>query len=102
MCRKAAGAPYMAFLTLPRAQFRLVSGTPTIFRSSDRAQRAFCGRCGSALLYDELGVDYLDVASATLDRPDQTPPQDQIFAADALGWVDGVPSLPSYPAERTV
>lgn len=101
MCRRAAGAPYMAFLTLPRVQFRLTSGTPTTFRSSERAERGFCGRCGTALFYDELGADCLDVSSATLDAPNQAPPQDQIFAADAIRWVDGVASLPSYPVERT-
>ena len=101
MCRRAAGAPYMAFLTLPRAQFRLTAGAPATYRSSDRAARGFCARCGTALLYDEQGADFIDVASATLDQPDQAPPQDQIFAADALAWVDGVPALPSYPRERT-
>ena len=101
MCRKAAGAPYMSFLTLPRVQFRLTAGAPTTFRSSDRAERAFCVRCGTALLYDELGANYLDVASATLDSPGSAQPSDQIFAADAISWVHSVPALPSYPRNRT-
>ena len=100
MCRKAAGAPYMSFLTMPRAQFRLTDGVPATYRSSDRAERAFCANCGTALLYDELGADLIDVASATLDQPDQAPPQDQIFVADALAWVDGVPGLPAHPRDR--
>jgi len=101
MCRKAAGAPYMSFLTLPRAQLRLTAGTPATYRSSERAERGFCASCGTALFYDELGADYLDVSSATLDEPGQAPPSDQIFAADAISWVDAVPALPSYPVERT-
>ena len=91
----------MAFVTLPRLQFRLTLGAVKTFRSSESAERGFCDRCGTALLYDELDADCIDVASATLDAPDQAPPQDQIFAADALSWVDGVPALPSYPAKRT-
>ena len=52
-------------------------------------------------MYDELGADYLDVASATLDSPGRAAPSDQIFAADAISWVHSVPALPSYPRNRT-
>ena len=100
MCRKAAGAPYMSFLSLPRAQFRFTAGLPATYRSSDVAERGFCPRCGSALVYDD-GSAVIDVASATLDAPEKAPPTDQIYAADAISWVHGVPALPSYPRERT-
>lgn len=91
----------MAFITLPRAQFRLAAGTPATYRSSDLAHRGFCANCGTALFYDEVGADYIDLASATLDDPGRAPPQDQIFSADAISWVDSVPSLPAYPIKRT-
>ncbi|MBC7433581.1 MAG: GFA family protein, partial [Rubritepida sp.] len=93
MCRKAAGAPYMAFLTLPRAQFRFTAAAPATYRSSAGAQRGFCARCGTALLYDD-GTSIIDVASATLDAPEYAPPMDQVYIADAVSWADGVPGLP--------
>ena len=89
----------MAFLTLPRGQLRFTAGAPAIYRSSARAQRGFCAKCGTALLYDD-GTSIIDVASATLDEPEHAPPVDQIYIADAVGWADGVPGLPSYPGPR--
>ena len=89
----------MAFLTLPRAKLRFTAGAPAIYRSSARAQRGFCVKCGTALLYDD-GTSIIDVASATLDAPEHAPPVDQIYIADAVSWADGVSGLPSYPGPR--
>lgn len=101
MCRKAAGAPYIAFLTVPRARFRLTAGPYRLYRSSDKAQRGFCPNCGTTLTWESTRrQDALDVSIATLDDPAAVPPVDQIWCDDAISWTDTTPALPRHPRER--
>lgn len=102
MCRKAAGAPYMAFVTLRRDQLVHEGDAPRLYRSSAIASRGFCGSCGTALSWEsDEAPEELDLSIATLDDPSAIPPIDQIFAADAIGWAQDVSALPSYPGYRT-
>ena len=60
MCRKHHGMASSAFVSLPLAGFRWVSGESNIsmFLSSDEGQRAFCRTCGSVtpIVDAEAGV----------------------------------------------
>jgi hypothetical protein len=54
MCRRAAGAPVVARLTVANGFFSWKSGAPAVYRSSADAER-FCGECGTQLaLRDDL------------------------------------------------
>ncbi len=101
MCRKAGGAPYMAFVTVQRAHIGYEGAEPTLYRSSDIASRGFCARCGTALTWEsDRSRDEVDLAIATLDDPAAIPPLDQIFTADAVGWAQDLTGLPGHPRER--
>ncbi len=101
MCRKAAGAPYMAFVTFRRENLVFDGARPTLYRSSAIASRGFCARCGTALTYEgDHAPDGIDLAIATLDDPAAIPPIDQIFAADAIGWARDLSALPSHTGHR--
>lgn len=102
MCRKAGGAPYMAFVTVERARLTYLGAEPRLYRSSDTASRGFCAVCGTALTYEgDTSPEEVDLAIATLDDPAAIPPLDQIFAADAIGWALDLTSLPSHPRHRS-
>lgn len=49
MCRAWSGGVYLAIEVPPDGLE--VHGTPAVFKSSDWAERAFCGTCGSSLWY---------------------------------------------------
>ena len=46
-CRRAAGAPVVAWLTFAAPRFAFTRGDPVRYRSSPLVVRSFCGRCGT-------------------------------------------------------
>jgi hypothetical protein len=97
-----AGAPYMAFFLVPRAQVEFTGERRALYRSSAVASRGFCGRCGTALTWEgDKHPDMIDIAIATLDEPARLPPTDQIFAAEAIDWARDLSALPSHPGHRS-
>ncbi|TDG34087.1 GFA family protein [Paracraurococcus ruber] len=102
MCRRAAGAPMVAWFSVPRAGYRVVRGAPARYASSDRANRTFCGTCGTTLTFeDKSHPQEIDITTASLDDPEAMPPQDHTRAADRLSWVKLADGLPEYPELRT-
>src|SRR5713226_4661114 len=81
-CRKAAGAPIVAWVTFQANDFSFVSGEPVQFRSSPKVLRAFCGACGTPLTYVNenfpLGVD---VTVCSLDDPARFEPADHTWVS---------------------
>lgn len=102
LCRRASGAPFVAWFSVPRASLKLISGSPSWFRSSPSAERGFCARCGAALFFRSRELaDEIDITIASLEQPGRLPPREQLYAADRLSWVDEVPGLPAFPAARS-
>ena len=99
-CRRAAGAPAVAWFSVPAAAFRFVQGTPARYRSSAAASRTFCAACGSSLTYEADGLDEVDVTTGSLDDPESLPPQDHTFARSRLRWMHGLDALPSHATTR--
>jgi hypothetical protein len=100
-CRRASGAPVVAWFSVPRASLRFVSGQPGYFRSSAGVTRRFCADCGSALTYENDQLpDQIDVTICTLDQPASLPPQDHTWASHRLPWVQMNDGLPQYPRLR--
>jgi hypothetical protein len=96
MCRRAAGAPVMARLTVANESFAWTKGEPAVYRSSQEAERFFCSTCGTQLaLRDE--PEYLDVTLASLDIPEAVRPTYHIWTASRIGWFDTADDLPRYP-----
>ena len=63
-CRKTSGH-HVAATSAPREAVR-IDGPVTWYRSSDTAQRGFCGTCGSNLFWDGPGEN-LSIFAGTLD-----------------------------------
>jgi hypothetical protein len=95
-CRRAAGAPVVAWLQLPPDRLRLTSGTPKAFASSAHASRWFCPDCGAHLYM--TGTDNISVCItlATLDTPEAVHPTVHGRYAERLSWFETADELPRY------
>ncbi len=102
-CRRAAGAPYVAWGTFRRDAFHLLDGGACVlYRSSPRVQRGFCGHCGTSLSYAHAERDgEIDVTLATLDDPARYEPECHIWVEDKLPWVRIEDGRPQYQRWRT-
>ena len=101
MCRRASGAPFVAWFSVPSAQFKFVSGEPARFRSSATAVRGFCAQCGTALTFQlDAHPEEIDVTIASLDDPGALRPKDHIYTSTKLDWVKLADGLPQFKASR--
>jgi len=102
ICRRTTGAPFVAWFSVPRSQFRFVQGTPTRFRSTPKGTRTFCPQCGSQLTFEhDEAVDEVDVTTCTLDDPERLPPDDHTRTSSKLKWVKLADGLPEYREARS-
>jgi len=99
-CRRAAGAPVVAWLTFARADFELTKGKLNEFNSTPPVVRGFCGTCGTALTYTHRkSPDSIDVTTCSLDDPQAFPPTHHSWLSHDLAWVrfgDGLPAFQQF------
>lgn len=97
-CRRACGAPVVAWLTVAAENFIFTAKAPTEFHSSEQVIRSFCSRCGTPLTYrHEQRPAELDITLATLDDPSEIIPTHHIYMDDALPWDRPNDGLPQFP-----
>ena len=98
-CRRAAGAPLVAWCTFTRSAWRVTRGTLTEYRSSPQVLRGFCAACGGALTYrHDARADEMDVTLASLDEPAALAPQMHVWVGDKLPWLAITDGLPQFIA----
>lgn len=97
-CRRATGAPFVAWATLDLRLFSFGDTKPARYKSSPKVSRTFCGSCGTSLTYQhEDRADEVDVTIPTLDDPEQLEPECHIWVSDKLPWLRLEDGLPQYP-----
>lgn len=96
-CRRASGAPAVAWALAPSDQVR-ITGETREYASSEHGRRHFCPGCGAGLFYTnaEIFPGMTDVQSATLDDPDALALQAQIQTAERIGWMAEAHHLPTF------
>jgi len=100
-CRRASGAHAVAWATVARESFRILSGPVGEYASSAPVLRQFCQQCGSQLTYrNESWPDTIDIAITTLEQPDAMRPAEHIWMEDALSWDRPADGLPQFPRGR--
>jgi len=100
-CRRAGGAPAVAWVTFAAEAFAFTQGEPARFRSSAPVMREFCGRCGTPLTYrHEAFAAAVDVTTASLDEPERCPPRDHTWASERISWWRPEPRWPEFPRSR--
>lgn len=101
ICRRTTGAPFVAWFSVPRSDFRLLQGEPARFRSTPKATRSFCPRCGTQLTFEHDDFpDEIGVTTSSLDDPRGVPPRDHTYTADRLPWIELGDALPRYREGR--
>jgi hypothetical protein len=98
-CRRAAGAPAVAWGTFARERFRVTRGELAEYRSSPAVTRGFCAGCGSSLTYrHDARPAEIDVTLASLDDPSPFAPQMHVWVRDKLPWESIDDALPQFTA----
>ena len=95
-CRRATGAPYVAWGTVGLEHCHL-TGDIDYFSSSEKVSRGFCKACGTSLTYQhQARPRELDITLASLDKPEQAIPVCHIWVADKLQSIVIGDDLPQY------
>jgi len=98
-CRRAAGAPMVAWGTFARSAFRVTRGQLSEHRSSAPVLRGFCASCGGALTYQhDARPTEIDVTLASLDAPAALAPRMHVWVAEKLPWLVISDGLPQFTA----
>ena len=93
-CRRASGAPTVAWVTVKRAQFEILAGKPRAFQSSPGVIRQFCGTCGTALTYENSdSPSTIDLTTLSLDEPNRFPPTKEVWVEHKVSWQLTDPAL---------
>ncbi len=88
MCQRASGAPVTAWVSFPRQSVAYMGETrPTLYRSSQSAQRGFCPKCGSQLFALDDGGDSICMMIGSCDDPDAFAPEFASFSESAPSWL---------------
>jgi hypothetical protein len=102
MCQLNSGSPAMVFASVSSEHYAIDSGEEHIrrYRSSDKAERWFCGQCGTPLLWLELAGKAHDFSVATLDSPEAVLPTFHIWYASRIAWDEAADDLPQFSRSR--
>src|ERR1700674_4368867 len=80
-CRRTSGH-YAAMTSAPSANIELTASDRLLwYKSSDTAERGFCGRCGGNLFWKQAGRDEISITAGTLDTPTNISVEQHIFVA---------------------
>jgi hypothetical protein len=101
-CRRASGAPALAWFSVRRDTLHWTRGSPARNASSPGVERLFCGQCGTQLTWDGAGAPgEIDVTVCSLDDPEAVAPADHTFASQQLRWLHLADTLPRYARTRS-
>lgn len=89
LCRRAHGAAFVTWVSVPEAQFRLHDPDKRFvtYKSSAEAERGFCSRCGTTFLFRSTrwpGEVHLTRANFT--SPIDRAPQAHVFYDTHVDW----------------
>lgn len=97
LCRRATGAPLVAWAMFPLAAFSLERGAFAIYPSSLGVERGFCGRCGTTLSFTASVLPGLiDLTIASFDAPERLPPQLHMWERERIPWLALGDELPRH------
>ena len=90
-CRRASGAPYVAWVTVPKRGFAFIAGDPMMYTyvrdDGNAALRYFCATCGTQLTYEDSGrADQLDITVGSADDAESLAPTQNVHTDEKLSW----------------
>ena len=101
-CRRASGAPVMAWAGVRLSDFEFTRGQPGRYQSSHEVERTFCSRCGASLtIYIRDYPQEIYVSISGLDDPDAMKPDVHIWRSEKLSWFETADKLPRYSSFKS-
>lgn len=102
MCQKSSGSAYATYAPAKSCAIDWLRNESkiVIYRSSDTAERGFCGVCGSNLFFRILDSDEYEIALGTLDCEPDKQPTANIHNASRPKWSYGIDELESFDLGR--
>ncbi len=102
MCQKAVGGPFISLALIRSPDFAWTRGKPEVYRSSNIAEREFCGACGTPLSYRSVEGKLAEITTGSFDRPDLVVPTYAVGTESQLDWVGHVAELPGKTTAENV
>ncbi|PTM42349.1 GFA family protein [Bosea sp. 124] len=102
MCQKATGGYFGAFASSTIADVVWTKGEPSVFASSEAAERGFCPACGTPLTFSYRGKPGLSVAAGSLDEPAAFPPGIAYGVEGRMPWFDELCQLSGTRTEDDI
>jgi hypothetical protein len=101
-CQTLSGSPYVAYIQVPAASFRLLRGTPKVYvkvaESGNRRAQAFCPECGSRLwAAAEKDTPVYNLRLGGVRQRAQLAPRAQVWCQSALTWSGNLSGVKAYP-----
>ena len=99
MCRRSHGAGYVTWVGLPKSHLRVLSGKQSLvsYQSSEHAQRIFCGRCGSTLIFESTQyAQQVHLPLGNLNGKIDREPEFHVHFDDRAEWVVIGDQLPRF------
>lgn len=101
MCQRAHGAPIVTWAGASAGHLVITRGTLRFYRSSDRARRGFCGKCGTPIAWvpdaEADAAPAIELALATFDHPERLIPTTHAWCDSAMPWLPIDDHLPRFP-----
>jgi hypothetical protein len=96
MCQRTHGAP-APYTAAGNDDLRLLEGRGLKwYRSSESAERGFCGGCGASLFWRPTKGTYTAIACGTLDQPSGVRAVGHIFLVDRGDYYTLADGLPQF------
>lgn len=97
-CRKAHAAAFNTAARVEHAHFRWIGGEGLLksYRSSPGKSRLFCSNCGTHLVAQLDGKDFVILRVATLDQDPGAAPEFRIFTSHEVPWLSYGPAVRAY------
>lgn len=100
-CRRASGAPFLAWGSFPNESLKFIHGNLKTYKSSAGVIRGFCGKCGTTISYRHSArPDQVDITLVTLEADNRPKPTAHIWVSDKESSVQIADSLPQFAEWR--
>jgi hypothetical protein len=100
-CQKQTGSAFDVVAGFPADSFRITSGEPKFYKSSEILERGFCADCGSGVIgrYFDPDDPMVWVKVGTLDHPEDAPPTQHFGIESQMPWLTIDDDLPRAHTE---
>ena len=95
-CRRASGAPFLAFVGFSRADVGFEGGQGRRY-GDEPVSRTFCETCGAPIAYqDDRLPDQIFFNLGAMDRPGRYEPKEQAYVSERLPFTCIAVDLPEH------